>query len=77
MAESRARDNWAHTSSMLAMLANANRDRKKKPMPFKPVDFSPYEAKQKSGVQMNARNIGLLKSVFVDRRTQRGDNNSA
>lgn len=33
---------WWHTSSLLAMTANVNRDPKKTPTPYKPKDFHPY-----------------------------------
>ena len=38
MAEARARQAWAHTSTVLAMLANVNRDPKKHG-PYRPEDF--------------------------------------
>ncbi len=42
MAESRSREEWLHTSSILALLANVNRDPKKTPA-FKPSDFDPHK----------------------------------
>ncbi|MBE3133285.1 MAG: hypothetical protein IMZ55_07410 [Acidobacteria bacterium] len=42
MAEGRDRAAWQHTSAVLAMMANANRDAKKHPRPFVPADFDPY-----------------------------------
>ena len=67
MAEARGRERWAHTSSVLALLANAHRD-PKKTSAFKPADFNPYlRAKEtplpKVGVQ-------VLKQVFVDHRPE-------
>ena len=41
MAEARGRDEWSHTATLLAMIANVNRD-PKKGRPFKPADFDPY-----------------------------------
>jgi len=46
MAEARDRQLWAHTSSLLALVANVNRDVKKRPRPFKPADFNPHERKK-------------------------------
>ena len=34
---------WNHTSSSMALFANANRDPKRRPTPFDPTDFSPYK----------------------------------
>jgi hypothetical protein len=34
---------WHHTSSVMALFANANRDPKRRPTPFDPADFTPYK----------------------------------
>jgi hypothetical protein len=47
MAEGRQRDNWAHTSSILALTANCNRDPKKQ-RAFTPNDFDPFAVKEKN-----------------------------
>ncbi|MBU0717311.1 MAG: hypothetical protein KJ749_03605 [Planctomycetes bacterium] len=44
MAEARGRESWTHTSGILALIANVNRD-PKKTRPFKPSDFDPYSPK--------------------------------
>jgi hypothetical protein len=41
MADSRGKDNWNHTSSLLAMLFNINRDPKKQ-RAVSPEVFNPY-----------------------------------
>lgn len=48
MAEARQRDNWAHTSAILALTANCNRDPKKTKQPFQPSDFDPFAREEKS-----------------------------
>ena len=40
---------WNHTSSVMALMANANRDPKRRPTPFEPADFSPYTDEHKTG----------------------------
>lgn len=40
MAESRGRDNWHHTSALMALTFNVNRGSKDKAA--KPSDFNPY-----------------------------------
>ena len=64
MAEARGRDAWAHTSAVLALLANVNRD-PKKTRPFKPADFDPYAVKDKRAEAIELKDMGALKDAFV------------
>ncbi|MBM3982765.1 MAG: hypothetical protein FJ304_21340 [Planctomycetes bacterium] len=64
MAEARSRHQWAHTSAVLALLANANRD-PKKTRPFRPGDFNPH-LRRKEPIAAKV-GIAVLKQVFVDR----------
>lgn len=66
MAEARSRERWAHTSALLALTANIHRDHRKKPTPYKPADFNPYQRRREVAVRKVP--IGVLKQVFVDRR---------
>lgn len=45
MSDAKQRDNWSHTTSLMALIANTVRNTKKKPKPYKPSDFSPYYSK--------------------------------
>jgi len=56
-------------SSLLALIANVNRD-PKKTRAFKPADFNPYEARAagSGGIPLTKKNIRLLKKVFVDQK---------
>lgn len=68
MAEAKGRDNWAHTSTVLALLANVNRD-PRRTRAFKPKDFNPFEARRaRGGVPLTVQNLGMLKQVFVDQK---------
>ena len=60
MADSSSREAWAHTSTVLAMLANVNRD-PKKTGPFKPSDFDPHTARKRP----SKASIDILEKVFV------------
>jgi hypothetical protein len=62
MGEARSEQAWAHTSSVLALLANLHRD-SKKTRAFKPADFNPHMRKPKPISQNTG--IGVLKQVFV------------
>jgi len=62
MAEARAKERWAHTSSLMALIANAHRD-PNKGRAFRPDDFNPYAARRKTGIPVRADSIGLLKQL--------------
>jgi hypothetical protein len=64
MAEARGREMWGHTSTVLAMIANCNRDPKKS-RAFNPADFNPYAAKRRRGIPITAGNIDILRRIFV------------
>lgn len=44
MTRARQRDEWSRASAVLAMIANAHRDAKRKPRPYRPADFDPFVA---------------------------------
>jgi len=68
MAEAKGRANWAHTSTVLALLANVNRD-PKRTRAFRPADFNPFETRRaRDGVPLVAENLAMLKRVFVDKK---------
>jgi hypothetical protein len=66
MAEARGRDNWAHTSALLALIANVNRDPRKTPA-ASPADFNPFEAKNRGNVLRLPKSeaFSMLKAMFV------------
>ena len=64
MAEARGRDAWGRMSSLMALVANVNRDPRRS-RPFRPRDFNPYERRRSEGIPITAANIDLLKQVFV------------
>ena len=69
MAEGRDRQMWVHTSWLLALIANVNRDAKKT-LAFKPADFNPYAPRRRPGVRITKDNIRLLKSLLRNDRPQ-------
>ena len=66
MAEARARGEWQHTASLLALLANCHRDPKKTDA-FKPADFDPFAKSAKPAEPIKA-DISVLKDIFIDNR---------
>lgn len=65
MAEARAKVQWNHTASILALIANCHRDPKKRPRPFTFTDFHPNPPKRTRRVDGMAP-ISILKTVFVE-----------
>jgi hypothetical protein len=69
MAQARRSEAWEHTSWLLAMIANANRDTKKRPTPFRPSDFNPCPAGAGDGrPKLPKVGVDVLKAVFVDKQ---------
>lgn len=66
MAEALRREAWQHTAWLSAMIANANRDPRKKPSPFQPDDFNPLAKRdRKAGaVVVDDETIGDLRTMF-------------
>ena len=60
MAEASTRDAWGRTSSLMALLANCNRD-PKKTRAYRPSDFDPFS---KASQPIKA-DFSLLREVFV------------
>ncbi|NLW83533.1 MAG: hypothetical protein GXY41_03865 [Phycisphaerae bacterium] len=70
MAEGKSKDAWQHTSALLALIANVNRD-PKRTKPFKPSDFNPMQnnTSRPDAVVVDKENVSLLKALFTgDRR---------
>lgn len=66
MSEARSKDNWTHTSALLTLLANANRD-PKKTKPFKPSDFNPHQTRPTPAPPIcTTSDLSILKTIFVD-----------
>jgi hypothetical protein len=61
MGESRSRHAWAHTSSLLSMLANQNLEKPK----HKPSDFNPHVRSTKTAPAAKV-GIQVLKQIFID-----------
>ena len=70
MVEATRREAWQHTAWLSAMIANANRDAKKRPSPFQPDDFNPLVKKDRKakGILLNDETIGDLKAKFLGQK---------
>jgi len=63
MAEAKSKDNWNHTSAVLALIINVNRNPKKQ-RAVTPREINPHE--QKAKTILKGKDIRILKDVFVD-----------
>jgi hypothetical protein len=76
MAEGKGRDAWAHTSSILALLASGVPSImvEKSNKNVKPEDFNPYFAKRKRDIVINSSNMDLLAREFegLNKRKKNG-----
>lgn len=64
MAEQRERSEWARTSALLALIANAHRDPRKS-RPFRPSDFDPF-------VKRSEGDMAALRAVFTGKEQAPG-----
>ncbi len=67
MGEARSQQAWAHTSSVLALLASVHRD-SKKTRAYKPADFNPHLRKSSATIQKVG--ISVLKQVFISNQSE-------
>lgn len=66
MHEGAGQDRWSHTSAILCVIANANRDPKKSKQ-FKPSDFDPYEIakrKEKERHDADPESLAMLRETM-------------
>ncbi len=63
MAEQRQRDEWARVSSIMALIANTQRNGKRQ-RAFRPSDFDPFARK----VGIMKADVSVLRDVFIEGR---------
>ncbi len=51
MVEARQRDQWQHTAQVLCLVANCNRDEKRRSSPYEPWEFHPLELRDRRPVK--------------------------
>jgi hypothetical protein len=71
MAEARQRDEWSRTSSVMALVANTQRN-PKKTRPFRPGDFDPFARTADKRAQVIPAPVSVLKDVFIRNQKQQG-----
>jgi hypothetical protein len=64
MARARQRAEWDRAAALMTLVANANRDPKKKPSPYRIEDFHPLMDRRPRGIPIKAANIRDLKALL-------------
>lgn len=60
MADARRRHDWNIASSVMALTAEINRDRRRRRKPFKPDDFNPYTATKPVPARATVQQVASL-----------------
>lgn len=68
MARGRQRSEWAQTSAVLALVANCNRDPRRRPYPFTPDDFDPFAEYRPRGIPFTKETSRLLAQAITGQR---------
>jgi len=65
MADSKRKHDWSIASSQMALLAEVNRNHKKRLRPYKPIDFNPLMTPQSRPIPITVAQLGKLLSLPV------------
>jgi hypothetical protein len=68
MVEEEQNRRWDHTASILAMIAEVHRDKKRTPKAYTPSRFHPGRRKSKKETPVETVDLKVLKTIFVDRK---------
>ncbi|RMF73573.1 MAG: hypothetical protein D6744_15455 [Planctomycetota bacterium] len=64
----RRRDQWCHTASLMALVANCHRDPRRMRRPFDLIDFLPpdlrVQFRRSTGLRLTPHNLRMLKPLF-------------
>lgn len=61
---------WNHTATVMALFANSNRDPKRRPTPYQPSDFHPYEDQTKNPDAISEEQIQSIAKWHVNPSSQ-------
>jgi len=57
MADGRSQAAWSHTSSLIWIIAEVNRDSKRRSRPYQPADFNPHIQRKKRQRTMTVEDL--------------------
>jgi hypothetical protein len=63
MAEAKRQHDWNVASTIMALMAEMNRDRKKRRRPFKPEDFNPYAESRPTVIKSTVKQVAQAMRV--------------
>jgi hypothetical protein len=66
MTDARRKEQWSHTSALMALVANVNRNPRKRSRPYSPIDFHPLV--ERIPTKQCKVGIHVLRDVFVRKR---------
>lgn len=74
MADARLRADWAHTSNLLCLLANINRNPQRRSRPFQPSDFDPFAGPRRKGGKVSVARLAdeIMKYQDAKGRNRQG-----
>jgi len=69
----KARVSWAQNATLCCLIANANRDPKRKRQPFTPADFNPMASESErssssGGIPINSDTMGAVASAWTGKK---------
>jgi hypothetical protein len=73
MAEAKRQHDWNVASTIMALMAEMNRDRKKRRKPFKPDDFNPYTVKRPAVVRASVAQVAEILGAAYQPRSVESD----
>jgi hypothetical protein len=70
MAEAKRQHDWNVASTIMALMAEMNRDRKRRRKPFKPDDFNPYAERKPIVAKGTVEQAASMLGAAYTRNTQ-------
>ena len=71
MAQAAGKERWGRCATLMALIANVNRD-PKKGRAFRPSDFDPYADRKSQAIAVDKDNMELLKQAFAGKSNPKG-----
>ena len=64
------RDRWGRTSSIIATIAEVNRDRKRRGRPYRADEFNPFAESHRGRTDFKVSMKGMMDALFDKDKTQ-------
>ena len=70
MAEAKRQHDWNVASTIMALMAEMNRDRKRRRKPFKPDDFNPYAEQRPVVAKGTVEQVAMMLGASYQKKPQ-------